>query len=206
MIEVIRPELAKYHQQKLGDYQAANGRDPKDAIVFTGDSIIEFFPLKKFLGRDQVLLNRGIAGTDTNWLKDHLKEQVLALEPDKLFILIGTNDLGLGYDDEHIFRNIEIILQTIQFESIATRVYLLSILPVSHKKEYQAKVKMRNNHDIQVLNRQFEGQLLAEYIDLYPHLLDEEGNLADEFTTDGLHLSQKGYAIIAEQLKPYLDS
>ncbi len=206
MIEVIRPELAKYHQQKLRAYQAANERDPKDAVVFTGDSIIEFFPLKKFLGRDQVLLNRGIAGTDTNWLKDYLKEQVLALEPDKLFILIGTNDLGLGYDDEHIFRNIETILQTIQFESIATKVYLLSILPVSHKKEYQAKVKIRNNNDIQVLNRQFEGQLLAEYIDLYPHLLDEEGNLADEFTTDGLHLSQKGYAIIAEQLKPYLDS
>uniref|UniRef100_UPI003F693564 SGNH/GDSL hydrolase family protein n=1 Tax=Streptococcus pluranimalium TaxID=82348 RepID=UPI003F693564 len=206
MIEVIKPELAKYHQQKLRAYQAANERDPKDAVVFTGDSIIDFFPLKKFLGRDQVLLNRGIAGTDTNWLKDFLKEQVLALEPDKLFILIGTNDLGLGYDDEHIFRNIETILQTIQFESIATKVYLLSILPVSHKKEYQAKVKIRNNNDIQVLNRQFEGQLLAEYIDLYPHLLDEEGNLADEFTTDGLHLSQKGYAIIAEQLKPYLDS
>ncbi|WP_438832801.1 SGNH/GDSL hydrolase family protein [Streptococcus pluranimalium] len=206
MIEVIKPELAKYHQQKLRAYQAANERDPKDAVVFTGDSIIDFFPLKKFLGRDQVLLNRGIAGTDTNWLKDYLKEQVLALEPDKLFILIGTNDLGLGYDDEHIFRNIETILQTIQFESIATKVYLLSILPVSHKKEYQAKVKIRNNNDIQVLNRQFEGQLLAEYIDLYPHLLDEEGNLADEFTTDGLHLSQKGYAIIAEQLKPYLDS
>lgn len=204
MIEVIRPELAKYHQQKLGDYQLANDRDPKDAIVFTGDSIIEFFPLKKFFGREQAILNRGIAGTDTNWLKEHIKEQVLSLEPEKLFILIGTNDLGLGYDDEHVYENISRILETIQFESIATKIYLLSILPVSHKKDYQAKVKIRNNNDIQVLNRHLEEQLLAEYIDLYPYLLDDEGNLADDYTTDGLHLSQKGYAIIAEHLKPYL--
>lgn len=204
MIEVIGPDLAKYHQQKLGDYLAANQRDSKDAAVFTGDSIIEFFPLKKFFGREQAILNRGIAGVDTNWLKEHIKEQVLDLEPGKLFILIGTNDLGLGYDDNHVLNNIETILETVQFESIATKVYLLSILPVSHKKEYQSKVKIRNNHDIQALNRQLEEQLLAEYIDLYPYLLDKDGNLADEYTTDGLHLSQKGYAVIAEQLKLYL--
>ncbi|MEQ9763808.1 SGNH/GDSL hydrolase family protein [Streptococcus sp. ZJ151] len=204
MIEVIGPDLAKYHQQKLADYLAANQRDPKDAIVFTGDSIIEFFPLKKFFGREQVILNRGIAGTDTNWLKAHIKEQVLEVEPAKLFILIGTNDLGLGYDEEHILNNIETILETIQFESIATKVYLISILPISQKKDYQDRVKIRNNKAIQRLNQKLEEQLLADYIDFYPYLCDEEGNLADEYTTDGLHLSQKGYALISEHLKMYL--
>ncbi|MFU2163288.1 SGNH/GDSL hydrolase family protein [Streptococcus pluranimalium] len=204
MLEVISPELANYHQQKLSDYQRANQRDPKEAIVFTGDSIIEFFPLKKFLGRDRLILNRGIAGTDTQWLKEHLKDQVLAVEPDKLFILIGTNDLGFGFDDKHILGNLRQILATVQIESIATKVYLMSILPVSQKEAYQDRVKLRRNSVIQALNDQLEELHLAEFIDLYPYLLDEDGHLADVYTTDGLHLSQEGYAVMAERLRLYL--
>lgn len=204
MLEVISPELANYHQQKLKDYISANERDPKDAIVFTGDSIIEFFPLKKFLGRNQVILNRGIAGTDTNWLKDHLMEQVLLTEPSKLFILIGTNDLGMGYDVDHIIANISEMLSSIQIESFKTKVYLLSVLPVSEKTIYQATVKSRCNKSIKALNQALENLHLAEVIDVYPYLVDDNGHLADVYTTDGLHLSQEGYAVISEQLATYL--
>ena len=49
--------------------------------------------MKKYLGRDFPLVNRGIAGTDSVWLLEHLKEQVLDLEPSKLVILIGINEL-----------------------------------------------------------------------------------------------------------------
>lgn len=204
MLEVISPELANYHQQKLKDYISANERDPKDAIVFTGDSIIEFFPLKKFLGRNQVILNRGIAGTDTNWLKAHLMEQVLLTEPSKLFILIGTNDLGMGYDVDHIIANISEMLSSIQIESFKTKVYLLSVLPVSEKTIYQATVKSRCNKSIKALNQALENLHLAEVIDVYPYLVDDNGHLADVYTTDGLHLSQEGYAVISEQLATYL--
>lgn len=204
MLEVISPELANYHQQKLKDYISANERDHKDAIVFTGDSIIEFFPLKKFLGRNQVILNRGIVGTDTNWLKDHLMEQVLLTEPSKLFILIGTNDLGMGYDVAHIIANISEMLSSIQIESFKTKVYLLSVLPVSEKTIYQATVKSRCNKSIKALNQALENLHLAEVIDVYPYLVDDNGHLADVYTTDGLHLSQEGYAVISEQLATYL--
>lgn len=204
MLEVISSELANYHQQKLKDYMTANRRDPKDAIVFTGDSIIEFFPLKKFFGRDNVILNRGIAGTDTNWLKDHLMEQVLPTEPAKLFILIGTNDFGMGYDVDHITANISEILSSVQIESFGTKVYLLSVLPVSEKMMYQNTVKSRCNKSIKALNQALQNLPLAEMIDVYPYLVDDSGNLADAYTTDGLHLSQEGYAVISEHLAAYL--
>lgn len=204
MLEVISPELANYHQQKLGEYLIANQRDPEEAIVFTGDSIIEFFPLKKFLGRKKAILNRGIAGTDTQWLKEHLREQVLATKPAKLFILIGTNDLGMGYGVERIVSNIRAILATIQIESVATKVYLLSVLPISEKPIYQERVKARRNKDIQTVNQQLANLPSVELIDLYPYLLDDKGDLADSYTTDGLHLSQEGYKVVSEHLTAYL--
>lgn len=204
MKEVISPELAQYQQDKLRSCIAANQGDIKQGIVFTGDSIIEFFPLKKYLGREKLLINRGIAGTDTNWLKHHLHDQVLAIEPEKLFLLIGTNDIGLDYGEDHIVSNIEDILSSLKRESPSTTVYLLSVLPVSEKAVYQEKVKLRNNRLISSLNHRLKQLPHAVFIDLYPLLLDEDGDLADDNTTDGLHLSQKAYALISEQLKTYL--
>lgn len=204
MKEQFSPELLRYQQQKLHDFIEKNVNIKTDSIVFSGDSIVEFFPLKKYFGRSKNLLNRGIAGTDTNWLKEHLQEQVLAAKPYKLFILIGTNDLGLGYEENHILNNIQDILSCVQVESIATQIYVLSILPVSEKKKYKSKVKIRKNSDIKSINIKLSQLMISEFIDLYPLLLDLEGNLADDYTTDGLHLSQKGYEIISNYLQNFL--
>lgn len=204
MKEQFSPELLRYQQQKLHDFIEKNVNIKTDSIVFSGDSIVEFFPLKKYFGRSKNLLNRGIAGTDTNWLKEHLQEQVLAVKPYKLFILIGTNDLGLGYEENHILNNIQDILSCVQVESIATQIYVLSILPVSEKKKYKSKVKIRKNSDIKSINIKLSQLMISEFIDLYPLLLDLEGNLADDYTTDGLHLSQKGYEIISNYLQNFL--
>ena len=47
MIEVISSELKAYHQQKLDEFSKQNQVLPRGGIVFAGDSIVEFFPLKK---------------------------------------------------------------------------------------------------------------------------------------------------------------
>ena len=76
MIESTRPELSTYQEERLAKFVSDNQKLGKGQIVFAGDSITEFFSLKKYLGRDLPLINRGIAGTDSVWLLEHLKEQV----------------------------------------------------------------------------------------------------------------------------------
>ena len=44
----------------------------------------------------------------------------------------------------------------------------------------------------------------VSYIDVYSSLLDEEGQLAEAYTTDGLHLSVAGYRILAQALQETL--
>ena len=39
---------------------------------------------------------------------------------------------------------------------------------------------------------QYEG---ANYLNLYPLFQDRENNLAQELTTDGIHLSRQGYQV-----------
>ena len=36
---------------------------------------------------------------------------------------------------------------------------------------------------------------------MYDLLKDEEGNLKEEYTKDGLHLSDKGYEVVTKEIK-----
>ena len=49
---------------------------------------------------------------------EHLKEQILDLEPSKLVILIGINDIGRGYPIQDVVNRISDIIMTIRQKSI----------------------------------------------------------------------------------------
>lgn len=204
MLETGNSALDYYIDQRFQGFILANNKEEKGGVVFAGDSITEFFPLKKYLGREKNLLNRGIAGTDTVWLQGHLTEQVLALEPTKIFLWIGTNDIGRGYANQDIVRCLSQMISQIREQNPFAQIYLLSILPVNESHQYQDKVKIRNNQTIQALNQDLAVLAGVEFIDLYPVLLDQEGQLAKEYTTDGLHLTMPAYEKLAEQLILYL--
>ena len=201
MIETTRPELEAYQEERLAKFVGENEKLNKGQIVFAGDSITEFFALKKYLGRDFPLVNRGIAGTDSVWLLEHLKEQVLDLEPSKLAIMIGINDIGRAYPIQEIVNRISDIVMTVRQESLFTEIYLLSVLPVSERPEHSSKVKIRNNATVRDLNQQLAVLPGVTYVDLYDYLTDAQGQLNDTYTTDGLHLSPQGYQVLAEPIK-----
>ena len=156
--------------------------------------------MKKYLGREFPLVNRGIAGTDSVWLLEHLKEQVLDLEPSKLVLLIGINDIGRGYPIRDIVTRISDIIMTVRQESLFTEVYLLSVFPVSEESQYASKVKIRNNTTVRELNQQLAVLPGVTYVDLFDYLTDNMGQLNDNYTTDGLHLSPQGYQVLAEPI------
>ena len=100
------------------------------------------------------MVNRGVAGIDSVWLLEHLKEQILDLEPSKLVILIGINDIGRGYPVQDVVNRISDIIMTIRQESLYTEIYLLSIFLVSERLEHASNVKIRNNATVGELNQQ----------------------------------------------------
>lgn len=204
MLEVIDKALRDYQMKREQFFEINNQTVQEGAIVFTGDSIVEFFPLKKHLGRDYPFVNRGVAGSDTYWLLENLRTQVWELLPSKVFILIGTNDIGLGHSQSEIIANITDIIAEIRAESYMTEINILSVLPVSEEDDYIERVKVRNNQAIKALNKTLSVISGINYIELYDLLVDEKGQLASSFTKDGLHLTDQAYAKISETIKPHL--
>ena len=81
----------------------------------------------------------------------------------------------------------------------------VGVLPVSQEERYKQKVYVRTNEKIQALNQTYQELAQAyrqvSYVDVYSSLLDEVGQLAEAYTTDGLHLSVAGYRILAQALQ-----
>jgi lysophospholipase L1-like esterase len=44
----------------------------------------------------------------------------------------------------------------------------------------------------------------AEFVDLWPRVAEEDGELSPRFTSDRLHLTEAGYAVWADALRPHL--
>lgn len=122
------------------------------------------------------------------------------MEPSKLVLLIGINDIGRGYPIRDIVTRISDIIMTVRQESLFTEVYLLSVFPVSEESQYASKVKIRNNTTVRELNQQLAVLPGVTYIDLFDYLTDDMGQLNDNYTTDGLHLSPQGYQVLAEPI------
>jgi len=179
------------------------------SIVFLGDSITDFFRVNEFFPGAYVI-NRGISWDTTDGVLRRLPESVYELSPSKVFLLIGTNDLGDEKPVEYISDNIRKIISEIKQNCPQTQIYLESVYPVSLSKDKKIKkiiVGKRNNTDISRLNDKLK--ILADemgitYIDVYNRLVDGSGNIKTEYTVEGLHLTIQGYSVVADVLRPYI--
>ncbi|MGT2932626.1 SGNH/GDSL hydrolase family protein [Streptococcus catagoni] len=204
MLETVSEELLAYQESLLKNYQEVNHKVKSGSLVFAGDSIIEFYPLKKYLGRERSIYNRGIAGIDSNWLLKNVDDHICDLNPEKVFILIGTNDIGLGSSNRDIIKNIVDMVASIKAESRETKIVLLSVLPVSDQEKFKGTVKVRTNEVIDQLNADIAAIPGIEFIDINSILKDSHNSLDEAYTKDGLHLNQKGYQKISESLALFI--
>ena len=179
----------------------------KETILFVGDSITDGYELNKYYNYDnKLLINSGIGGYKTTNIIKRFRNLVEQYNSNKLFLMIGTNDIGSGVSKEEIVNNIKKIISMIKEKKPNTKIYLETIYPVNNNKRKQDN--MRNNKIISDINNELKEYCENSdiyFIDVYSHLVDESNMLKDEYTEDGLHLNNLGYEEVTKVLKPYID-
>ncbi|MEO8399616.1 MAG: GDSL-type esterase/lipase family protein [Ignavibacteriaceae bacterium] len=146
--------------------------------------------------------NRGLSGDETAGVLDRLDE-VLESKPKQIFLMIGVNDLRHGIPTETIIKNYKEIVKKIIKVSPSTELIIQSVLPVNNK----IKDAKTNNETVIRLNNEIKkisnkNNLL--YVDLFKRLIDQEGNLRKEYSSDGLHINGEAYLIWKEAIKGYV--
>ena len=178
------------------------------SIIFIGDSIIEYYPLQELLGTSKTIVNRGIRGYQTGLLLDNLDAHLYGDAVDQIVLLIGTNDIGKDVPMSQALGNLESVIQSISRDYPLSQIKLVSILPVHQGEEYKQTVYIRTNEKIKAWNQTYQelasAYMQVEYVSVFEKLLDQEGQLKSDYTTDGLHLSVSGYQALSETLKTRL--
>ena len=165
--------------------------------AFVGDSLTEHGDWQSLLPGQNVV-NFGVGGNTTHDLIERLDE-VVGAGPSTVVVEIGTNDFAWRLPVEEVVENIESILTTLRGKLPDAKIVMQSILP--RQPEYA--------HIVRNVNEQLERfvpTVPCSYVDVWPALADADGGLKREFTTDGLHLTDAGYAAWFEALRPALES
>ena len=174
-------------------------------IIFIGDSIVEYYPLQELLGTTKTIVNRGVRGYQTGLLLDNLDAHLYGDAVDQIVLLIGTNDIGKDVPMMEALNNLESVIQTISRDYPLSQIKLVSILPVNESENFKQTVYIRKNDTIKAWNQAYQelasAYMQVEYVSVFDKLLDQEGQLKSDYTTDGLHLSVSGYQALSDALK-----
>lgn len=179
---------------------AEHAQQDQGAAVFLGDSITQGWGDNMhgdFAGMK--VANRGISGDTTRGVLIRLKEDVLALNPAAVVLLIGTNDLEEGADPDTIAGNLKLIIQEIKKHNEKTPIVLCQVFPSSASKRRAAdKIKKINDLYFAAI----KGDAQITYIETWPLFATAEGDAKPDEFPDLLHPNQAGYTKWAAALRP----
>lgn len=199
------PALARYHDDNL---KVAPPARNEARVVFMGDSITDSWDDPKYGGffPGKPYVDRGISGQTTPQMLVRFRADVIALHPQVVVILAGTNDLA-GNTGPMTLEAIEDNLISMVDLAKANHIHVVlsSVLPVSdYEKSRDGKpiirTTQRSPEKIKALNdwmRSYVAQNKLTYLDYYSAMIDDKGFLKEEISEDGLHPNAKGYVIMA---------
>lgn len=183
-----------YYVDKVSHFKNLTNTDTE--IIFLGDSITDYCEWSELFGNDKIK-NRGISGDRTDGILNRL-DQILQMQPKKIFFMVGINDLFQGREIDKIFTNYKTIVEKIKNNLPDTKLFIQSVLPINNPKG-QGKLFLRfDNSKVRKINAKL--QELAKdfslvYIDLFAAFADSYQELDEKYTTDGVHLNGEGYLL-----------
>jgi len=180
----------------------------KTKTVFFGNSITEgwvgthpdFFTMNGYIGR-------GIGGQTVPQFLSRFRQDAIALNPQIVVINGGINDIAQNageYDSDYTFDCIKSMAELAQTNNI--KVILTSVLPAANIpwKSNITNVPLK----ISELNRNIKNYADEKgftYVDYYSQMVDPNKGMKKEYTTDGVHVTAKGYKVMEGIIKEAID-
>lgn len=211
--ELLTPE----QQDRLRRIRVLNENVRKGEILFTGSSLMEQFPINELqltYGIDKVIYNRGIGGFKTTDMLQYMEEMVFATEPSKIFINIGTNDIGSpDFTQEGLLENYRKILIQMKERLPEAEIYIMAYYPINDvdlpkdEEWLQETFLTRTTENVNMMNEALIGfaeEMNCKYINVNEGLADERGKLKKEYTLEGVHMYANGYCQVLKNMMQYL--
>jgi lysophospholipase L1-like esterase len=179
---------------------ASRAAQDQGAVVLLGDSITQGW--EETLGAafsGVKIANRGINGDTSRGVLLRLADDVLALKPKAVVLLIGTNDLEEGATPEIVASDVKLILEDLKRHNQSMPIVLCQIFPSSASKKRPADAIKAANA---LLLEAVKGDAQVIPLDTYRLFADANGDAPEGEFPDLLHPNDAGYARWASALQP----
>ena len=183
------------------DTMAAVDESYFDDALFIGDSRTQGFILYSGLANTTSYAGKGLAGnkisTDavvTENGQDYTVSQALenhSGEFKKVYLMFGVNELGWSYP-EKFQESYQQVVQEVKKTQPDATIYVQSILPVSKEKSDSSDIY--NMERVNMFNGLLQEMAEEEgviYLDVASSVMDSEGYLPADASTDGVHLNKE---------------
>lgn len=180
-------------------------------VVFMGNSITQgwdkFYP--DFFLNNSSYVNRGIGGQTTPQMLVRFRQDVIELSPKLVVLMAGTNDIAENTGSMSLEVTLGMIVSMVELaKSNGIDVILCSILPA---KDFPWHPGKNPAHKILVLNsmiQDYAQKQAISYVDFYSSMVNNDGGLLTEYSSDGVHPNKEGYLkmepIIQQAIKSVL--
>ena len=173
---------------------------PKDAILFAGSSSIRFWNLEKsFPGKP--VINRGFGGSHIADSTHFAPRIILANKPRLIVFYAGDNDIAAGKTPARVAADFQNFAELVRARLPKTKIVFIGIKPSLARLAMREKQKKAND----LIEAYCKKDDRLVYLDVEKPMLGEDGKPRKELLAkDGLHMSEKGYAVWASLVEPYL--
>lgn len=178
------------NSNKIDDNQEENQnkhieKTSLENYAFIGDSITEALAYYKVVNPSNVIANKGY--TAKKALADI--DKLVSLNPDKVFIMLGLNDILIERNVERYIKNYTALIQEINKNLPNAEIYVQSILPVDASVK-NSKLAISNSQ-IDEFNEGLKKLAMQEnihYLDIASLVKSYNGELREP---DGIHYKAK---------------
>ncbi len=194
---------------QLNRYQAANTKVSSASIelLFLGDSITEGWPqFRPQFFQNNPFVDRGIGGQTTPQMLLRFRQDVIALQPKKVILLAGINDIAQNTGPislEQIMDNIKSMSEIAKANGI--EMILCSVLPANSFPWRPEIVPTQKVIDLNQKIQAYAAEQGLVYVDYYTPMVDSQGGLKAHLGYDTVHPNAAGYQLMEQILSNYID-
>lgn len=187
------PPYPIHYENRLAQIQAALNElisTESATLVLLGDSISECHPAQQLRGRRVV--NMGISGDQADHPEGGMLRRVPMIaraRPAEVFVLIGINDLNNGKSAQDLAPQQRRVIELLEQTAPTARLFIQSVMPTRGNYRHLLAGVTETNR----LLAPFVAERGHTYVDIASEMSDANGELREELTTDGVHLTPAGY-------------
>jgi lysophospholipase L1-like esterase len=193
----------------LCKYRAANAAvlaaSTPTKVVFIGDSITENWVLADPSLFERGVVGRGISGQTTPQMLVRFRADVVALHPQVVHLLAGTNDIAGNTGPSSLQDYKNNIMSMVEIAQANGIDVIVGSIPPAAAFPWRRQIDpLPRIAEMNAWLRDYANQKKIRFVDYHSALAGPSGELRSDLGNDGVHPNRKGYAVMRKLIEAQL--